>query len=64
MTRPALSKQVQQILLRMAQGGQLRGRVSDDQLVGLLEQVRVSLTMLCPQSRGRPENRPVASTVH
>lgn len=40
MTRPAVSKQIQQILLRMAQQGQLRGRVSDDQLVGLLEQVR------------------------
>lgn len=49
MTRPALSKQVQQILLRMAQGGQLRGRVSDDQLVGLLEQVRVYLAFLCPK---------------
>ena len=40
MTRPAVAKQIQQILLRMAQQGQLRGRVSDDQLVGLLEQVR------------------------
>ena len=38
MTRPQLSRQVQSILLRMAQGGQLRGKVSDEQLVGLLEQ--------------------------
>jgi hypothetical protein len=50
MTRPAVAKQIQQILLRMAQQGQLRGRVSDDQLVGLLEQVRYlrSATALPP----------------
>lgn len=40
LTRPQLSRQVQSILLRMAQGGQLRGKVSDDQLVGLLEQAQ------------------------
>ncbi|CED82528.1 Apoptosis-related protein/predicted DNA-binding protein [Phaffia rhodozyma] len=40
LTRPQLSKQVQNILLRMAQGGQLRGKVSDEQLVGLLEQAQ------------------------
>lgn len=47
MTRPAVAKQIQQILLRMAQGGQLRGRVSDDQLVGLLEQVRPAPRLPC-----------------
>jgi len=40
LTRPQISRQVQSILLRMAQGGQLRGKVSDDQLVGLLEQAQ------------------------
>lgn len=36
---PARSKQVETILLRMAQSGQLRGRVGEAQLIGLLEQV-------------------------
>ena len=35
---PARSRQVEGILLRMAQTGQLRGRVSEEQLIGLLEQ--------------------------
>ena len=42
LARPQLSRQVQSILLRMAQGGQLRGKVSDEQLVGLLEQAERS----------------------
>ena len=39
---PDRSRQVESILLRMAQTGQLRGRVSESQLIDLLEQVRVS----------------------
>ena len=37
---PQRSQQIESILLRMAQTGQLRGRVSEGQLIDLLEQVR------------------------
>ena len=40
---PTRSSQIESILLRMLQAGQLRGRVSEQQLIDLLEQVR-----LCP----------------
>jgi len=36
---PERSRQIETILLRMAQSGQLRGRVGEEQLIGLLEQV-------------------------
>jgi len=36
---PERSKQIETILLRMAQTGQLRGRVSEEQLIGLLDQM-------------------------
>jgi len=36
---PARSQQIEGILLRMAQTGQLRGRVTEDVLIGILEQV-------------------------
>ena len=39
LVRPQLSSQIESILLRMAQSGQLRGRVTEQQLIGLLEQV-------------------------
>ena len=42
LVRPALSGKVEQILLRMAQTGQLRGRVTEQQLIGLLEQAEES----------------------
>lgn len=38
---PTRSKQIESILLRMLQAGQLRGRVSEQQLIDLLEQVRL-----------------------
>jgi len=37
---PTRSNQIESILLRMVQAGQLRGRVSEQQLIDLLEQVR------------------------
>ncbi|RDB21255.1 Programmed cell death protein 5 [Hypsizygus marmoreus] len=37
---PERSKQIEGILVRMAQSGQLRGRVTENQLIELLEQVR------------------------
>ncbi|KAF9532294.1 PDCD5-related protein [Crepidotus variabilis] len=39
MVSPERSKQIETILLRMAQSGQLRGRVSEQQLVDLLDQM-------------------------
>lgn len=39
---PARSQQIESILLRMAQTGQLRGRVNEEQLINLLEQVCVT----------------------
>lgn len=36
---PERAKQIEAILFRMAQSGQLRGRVTETQLIGLLEQV-------------------------
>jgi len=36
---PERSRQIESILLRMAQSGQLRGRVSEAQLIDLLEQM-------------------------
>ena len=38
---PTRSNQIESILLRMLQAGQLRGRVGEQQLIDLLEQVRV-----------------------
>ncbi|KAK7035742.1 PDCD5-related protein [Favolaschia claudopus] len=36
---PERSKQIEGILMRMVQSGQLRGRVSENQLIDLLEQM-------------------------
>lgn len=40
---PQRSQQIEAILLRMAQTGQLRGKVTEGQLIDLLEQVRPRL---------------------
>lgn len=39
---PARSKEIETILLKMAQSGQLRGQVTEEQLIDLLDQVRIS----------------------
>ncbi|EIW60806.1 DNA-binding TFAR19-related protein [Trametes versicolor FP-101664 SS1] len=36
---PERAQQIEAILLRMVQAGQLRGRVSEEQLIGLLDQI-------------------------
>lgn len=36
---PERSRQIESIIVRMAQSGQLRGKVSEEQLIELLEQV-------------------------
>ena len=43
---PERSKQIETIIARMAQSGQLRGRVTENQLIDLLDQVRGALAVL------------------
>jgi len=43
---PERSRQVEAILLRMAQSGQLKGRVTESQLIDLLEQVSSRMHLL------------------
>ena len=40
--RPQRAADVANMLLRMAQSGQLRGKVSEDQLIGVLDQVEAA----------------------
>lgn len=47
---PERSAQIETILLRMAQSGQLRGRVSEEQLIDLLNQVRILLLLRCARA--------------
>lgn len=44
---PERSKQIETILLRMAQTGQLRGKVTESQLIDLLEQVHYFFPVSC-----------------
>ncbi|KIJ44195.1 hypothetical protein M422DRAFT_67506 [Sphaerobolus stellatus SS14] len=46
---PARSQQIEGILLRMAQTGQLKGRVTENQLIGLLEQAEQAQTSSAPK---------------
>ena len=39
LVRPERGRSLEDLLVRMARSGQLRGRVSDDQLLSLLDQV-------------------------
>lgn len=53
--KPDRARAIEQLLARMAQSGQLRGRVSEDQLIDVLDQVRApalsSLECLCEGAR-------------
>lgn len=40
LVKPDRARAIEQLLMRMAQSGQLRGRVSEDQLIDVLDQVR------------------------
>lgn len=51
---PERSRQIEGILVRMAQTGQLRGKVSEEQLIELLEQVST-----CTEHHSAP--RPLVS---
>lgn len=42
LVRPEKAKSIEQLLMRMAKGGQLRGRVTEDQLIGVLDQVEAA----------------------
>jgi len=42
LVNPTLSGQMESVLLRMAQSGQLRSRVTEEQLIGLLEQAEAA----------------------
>ncbi|KAG8966087.1 hypothetical protein FRB90_011017 [Tulasnella sp. 427] len=50
LVNPSLSKQMESILLRMAQSGQLRSRVSEEQLIGLLEQAEAAQAKAAPKT--------------
>ncbi|KAG0150567.1 hypothetical protein CROQUDRAFT_720336 [Cronartium quercuum f. sp. fusiforme G11] len=39
LVRPQRAREIEDMLLRMAQGGQLRGQVSEDQLIDVLDQI-------------------------
>ncbi|SGZ31147.1 BQ5605_C047g12318 [Microbotryum silenes-dioicae] len=42
LVRPERARAIEALLLRMAQSGQLRGRVSENQLIGVLDQVEAN----------------------
>lgn len=58
---PERSKQIEAILLRMAQTGQLRGKVTEPQLIDLLEQVRWSCFLLRKGSSSLRLRRPTTN---
>ncbi|KAI8450715.1 PDCD5-related protein, partial [Phakopsora pachyrhizi] len=39
LVRPKRAREIEDMLIRMAQTGQLRGRVSEEQLIGVLDQI-------------------------
>lgn len=47
------ARQIEAMLLRLAQTGQLRGRVTEQQLIDLLEQASIQLLLLCAQPADR-----------
>ncbi|KAG8895393.1 hypothetical protein FRC01_012407, partial [Tulasnella sp. 417] len=50
LVNPSLSKQIEGILLRMAQSGQLRSRMTEEQLIGLLEQAEAVQAKTAPKT--------------
>lgn len=48
LVKPDRARAIEQLLMRMAQSGQLRGRVSEDQLIDVLDQVRPASRPLSP----------------
>ena len=52
LVNPPLSNQVELILVRMFQSGQLRGRVSEKQLIDLLDQADGAQSSAAPKKGG------------
>ncbi|KAJ9114093.1 hypothetical protein QFC20_001607 [Naganishia adeliensis] len=50
LTRPSLAMQIEELLVRMARSGQLKGKVGDTELKGLLEQVSAQSQPQVPAS--------------
>lgn len=46
LVKPERARAIEQLLMRMAQSGQLRGRVSEEQLIDVLDQVSLELIAL------------------
>ena len=58
LVKPDRARAIEQLLMRMAQSGQLRGRVSEDQLIDVLDQVSFSKSFLSSSPRlSFPESR-------
>ncbi|EIW66180.1 hypothetical protein M231_00864 [Tremella mesenterica] len=55
LTRPELAAQVEDLLIRMGQSGQIRGKVNDENLKGLLQQVT-------DMSQPKPKPKPITTT--
>ena len=54
---PERSKQIETILLGMAQTGQLRGKVTESQLIDLLEQVHWSyFSLVSSRTKAHPHS--------
>ena len=62
--RPQRAEGIEDLLMRMAKGGQLRGRVTEEQLIGVLDQVsllalRPGLPLTVYRRRSRRTNEEV-----
>jgi len=67
LVNPQLSTQVESILVRMAQSGQLRGRVTEQQLIGLLDQADGQQSASTAKKGAilvRAENRIILNPLH
>ncbi|KAF8305547.1 DNA-binding TFAR19-related protein [Clavulina sp. PMI_390] len=52
LVNPSLSTKIEALLLRHAQSGNVRGKISDEQLVGLLDQAESSQSSASAQKKG------------
>ncbi|KAA1066851.1 hypothetical protein PGT21_000607 [Puccinia graminis f. sp. tritici] len=50
LVRPQRARQIEDMLIRMAQSGQLRGRVTEEQLISVLDQLERAKVARLPQS--------------
>ena len=65
LVRPQKAQGISDLLLRMAQSGQIRGKVSEDQLVGILDQVEaMEKSKSAGQQQGTIKVSEIRSYVH